>query len=394
MLVRKTRKSDLPIILEIYEYARQFMRKTGNPNQWGDSYPEEALLIGDIEREESYVIVDEDDYIFGTFLLKGGDDPTYAYIEDGSWPNDKPYKTIHRIASNGEEKGILKACVDFAFTQIDSLRIDTHADNIVMQNAITKVGFERCGIIYVEDGSPRIAYQLELVDYIKEDECVICGAPLEYLENAIEMECEICHKKEKSKTRCISGHYVCNDCHMDGIDSIWGVCLAEKSTNPLIIMEKLMGLPFCHMHGPEHHVMVGAALLTAYKNAGGDIELKSALESMNERGKKVPGGACGFWGCCGSAVSSGIFVSIVTGSTPLKTEEFGSSNLMTSTSLKQIGKIGGPRCCKRGTYLSIAATVKFVKDNLDIKMDLGKIECIHSQKNNQCIGKKCPFNKD
>ena len=97
------------------------------------------------------------------------------------------------------------------------------------------------------------------------DECLICGAKLQYLENDIEMECALCHKKETSKTACEKGHYVCNDCHTRGMDSIIGLCLAETSKNPIEIIQKLMALQFCHMHGPEHHVMVGSALLAAYK---------------------------------------------------------------------------------------------------------------------------------
>ena len=85
------------------------------------------------------------------------------------------------------------------------------------------------------------------------------------------MECGICHKKELSKTKCQNNHYVCNECHVRGVDSIIGICMNEVSKNPVIVLEKLMALPFCHMHGPEHHVMVGAALLTAYRNAGGEI---------------------------------------------------------------------------------------------------------------------------
>ena len=106
---------------------------------------------------------------------------------------------------------------------------------------------------------------------ILKEECLICKAPLEYLKEDILMECEICHKKN-SKTRCVNGHYVCNDCHTNGMESIIAVCLNETSKNPITILEKMMSLPFCHMHGPEHHVMVGAALLTAYRNAGGDVE--------------------------------------------------------------------------------------------------------------------------
>ena len=223
------------------------------------------------------------------------------------------------------------------------------------------------------------------------DECLICGAPLTYLENDTEMECALCHKKETGKTACEKGHYVCNDCHTRGMDSIIGLCLAETSNNPIEIIRKLMALPFCHMHGPEHHVMVGAALLTAYKNAGGNIDLPKALVEMQSRGKQAPGGACGFWGACGAGISAGMFVSVITGSTPLANEAWGLSNQMTSSALEAIGKIGGPRCCKRDSYLAIIKAVEFVKEHFGIEMELGKIKCIHSAHNNQCIKERCSF---
>jgi hypothetical protein len=223
------------------------------------------------------------------------------------------------------------------------------------------------------------------------DECLICGAPLKYLEDDTVMECAICHKKESSKTACINGHYVCNQCHTKGIDAIIGVCLAQSSKNPVEILRVLMSFPFCHMHGPEHHIMVGSALLTAYKNAGGEIDLPKALLEMQARGNKVPGGTCGFWGACGAAISSGMFVSIVTGSTPLSGREWGLSNLMTSASLGAIGRVGGPRCCKRNSYLAITEAVAFARENLGVEMDLGEIKCSHFKENNQCIGKRCPF---
>ena len=223
------------------------------------------------------------------------------------------------------------------------------------------------------------------------DECLICGAKLQYLENDIEMECALCHKKENSKTACENGHYVCNDCHTQGMDSVAGLCTLETSKNPIEIIQKLMALPFCHMHGPEHHVMVGSALLTAYKNAGGEIDLHKALIEMQTRGKQVPGGVCGFWGACGAGISTGMFVSIITGSTPLANESWGLSNKMTSAALYTIGEVGGPRCCKRDSYLAITKAVEFVKENLGIEMELDKIKCIHSAHNNQCIGVRCSF---
>ena len=225
------------------------------------------------------------------------------------------------------------------------------------------------------------------------DECIICKAPLEYLEKDIEMECAICHKKEKSKTRCIKGHYVCNDCHTKGIDAIIGICLNTDSKDPIEIIRMMMAEPFCHMHGPEHHVMVGSALLTAYRNAGGDIKLKEALMEMQGRGNSVPGGACGFWGACGAGISAGMFVSIITKASPLTRESWGLSNLMTSKALGEIGKIGGPRCCKRDSYLAILSAIDFVKEHFGIEMEKNKVVCIHSDVNNQCIGSRCPFVK-
>ncbi len=223
------------------------------------------------------------------------------------------------------------------------------------------------------------------------EECLICKAPLTYLETDELMECEICHKKENSKTKCVNGHFICSECHTSGMDGIIALCLQEQSKNPVVILEKMMSMEFCHMHGPEHHVMVGAALLTAYKNAGGEIDLPTALSEMQARGKQVPGGACGFWGACGAGVSTGMYVSIVTKSTPLSQEAWGLSNQMTGQALTAIGNNGGPRCCKRDSYLAIRAAVDFTGEKLGIKMDFDDVTCSRSHMNNQCIEKRCPF---
>ena len=223
------------------------------------------------------------------------------------------------------------------------------------------------------------------------EECLICQERLEYLPEDVMMECAICRKRELSKTRCVRGHYVCSDCHTQGMDSIFGLCLGETSQNPLHILEKMMAMPFCHMHGPEHHVMVGAALLTAYKNAGGALDLAAALPEMYRRGKAVPGGACGFWGACGAGVSAGQFLSIATGATPLASESWGLSNRMTAKALESIGSIGGPRCCKRDSYLAVLAAIDFAAEHLNVNMEKTLPVCTRSGQNNQCIGMRCPF---
>ena len=152
------KSEDLPVLLQIYESARKYMRRTGNLTQWQGGFPPEKLLLSDIEKEQLFVMK-SNARIVGVFALITGPDPTYSYIEDGSWLSDEEYATIHRIASDGTESGILAAAVSFVWEKIPHLRIDTHRDNLVMQNAIQNCGFERCGIIYLADGSPRIAYE-------------------------------------------------------------------------------------------------------------------------------------------------------------------------------------------------------------------------------------------
>jgi len=222
--------------------------------------------------------------------------------------------------------------------------------------------------------------------------CLICGAPLEYLAEDVPMICAVCGKREPSKTRCVNGHYVCSECHTRGMDALAAVCLNETGKDPVAIVEKLMDMPFCHMHGPEHHVMVGAALLTAYKNAGGTIDLPRALREALQRGKGVPGGACGFWGACGAAVSAGIFVSIVTMASPLAKEPWGLANLATAAALSRIGALGGPRCCKRNSYTAILAAVEFAREHLGVSMETGRVVCTRSARNSECLNERCPYN--
>ncbi len=223
------------------------------------------------------------------------------------------------------------------------------------------------------------------------EECLICGAPLKYLDSEQEAHCVLCKKTEKTRTICVNGHYVCDACHTKGIDGIFAVCLNEKTKNPVAIMEKLMSLSFCHMHGPEHHIMVGSALLTAYKNAGGKIDLEKGLVELKSRAEKVPGGACGFWGACGAGISTGMFISVITEANPLADKPWGLANQMTGKSLDAIGKIGGPRCCKRNSYTAIIQAVEFVKENLGIEMELDDITCSRFSNNNQCKKERCPF---
>ncbi len=151
-------EADLSRILEIYDIAKAYMRASGNPNQWNGAYPDPELLRADIAQQRLYVYK-KDGKIHGVFMLLLGEEPTYAYIEDGSWREETPYGTIHRLAGDGKVKGLFAKCVAFCETKVKYLRADTHFDNRTMQHLLEKNGFERRGIIYLKNGDPRIAYQ-------------------------------------------------------------------------------------------------------------------------------------------------------------------------------------------------------------------------------------------
>lgn len=158
LIIRHTRPGDIPRLQEIYALARQFMAETGNPNQWAPTYPSLEQLNSDIASGDSYVCLYQG-HIEATFLLRGGNDPTYEHIYEGAWLDDAPYATIHRIASSGKVRGIFRLVLDFALQHYHTLRIDTHRDNRVMQHLFTQAGFAYCGIIHCWNGDERLAYQ-------------------------------------------------------------------------------------------------------------------------------------------------------------------------------------------------------------------------------------------
>ncbi len=169
MSIRKAEYRDLKQILPIYAYAREQMALNGNPSQWGTDKPEPETIRQDIAKGRLFLI--EADLpanspgqdvsiqqITGVFAFQMGEEPTYRTIQ-GKWLNDLPYGVIHRIAGTGRQKGILAQCLEFCDAFTENIRIDTHENNLIMRHLLEKNGFSECGIIHVEDKSPRIAFQ-------------------------------------------------------------------------------------------------------------------------------------------------------------------------------------------------------------------------------------------
>ena len=171
-------------------------------------------------------------------------------------------------------------------------------------------------------------------------------------------------------------------------------CLRERSTNPVEIFQNIAQMDFVRIHGPEHHVLDGAALLTAFYNAGGEIDLPNNLKELMKRGLQMPGATCGMWGVCGAVSSMGAALSIIDGTGPLSEDvSWGKHMEFTSKALYSLSQVGGPRCCKRDAFLSFQEAIRHINENYDVELQSEKIECCFHEKNEQCIQERCPFYK-
>lgn len=224
--------------------------------------------------------------------------------------------------------------------------------------------------------------------------CLVCGAEIEYRETATPVNCATCGQAADSDVQCLAGHFVCDHCHADdALAWIERVCTASMTANPWDLAESLMQSPLVKMHGPEHHFLVPAVLLAAAANVADRADQKpDLLAKARRRAEQVPGGFCGTHGTCGAAMGVGIAIAVWTGSTPLKVREWQLSNLATATALTDIARQGGPRCCKRDTWLALAAAAAFLRDELGVTLTgPDTVVCPWSKLDDECQDEACPF---
>jgi hypothetical protein len=227
--------------------------------------------------------------------------------------------------------------------------------------------------------------------------CLICGSDLEYLDEPVEMECSYCRQTSISDTRCVNGHYICDRCHrLDVEDLIEVICIHSTDDNPFVLAEQIFSSPSVLMHGPEHHFLVPAVLIAAlYNHTREPGKKEKGIKNARHRAGMVKGGFCGLLGDCGAAVGAGIFVSIVTGATPLSHDEWRMANLMTARALERIALHGGPRCCKRNTFLALQEAIKFISMEMGIGLPEPRdIYCRFSDQNRECLKERCPFYRE
>ena len=169
-------------------------------------------------------------------------------------------------------------------------------------------------------------------------------------------------------------------------------CMQEKSKNSIEIFNHIAQKDFIRIHGPEHHILDGACILTAFYNAGGQINLQESLYELMRRGLQMPGAICGMWGVCGAVTSIGAALSIIDGTGPLSTDgSWGKHMEFTSGALYSMSQVGGPRCCKRDAFLSFREAIQYVNAHFNVTLECEDIKCHYSEQNEQCIKEKCPF---
>ncbi|WP_347861607.1 GNAT family N-acetyltransferase [Salimicrobium sp. PL1-032A] len=164
MIFRRTKQEDIAEIMTIISEAQRKFEEN-DIDQWIDGYPDAATIESDRDRRESYVLIDGAEVV-GTAAISSEEETTYRTIYEGAWLSDQPYLVVHRLAVADKRKGeglasiLLKKTEELAeFEQITSIKIDTHRKNGSMQRLLKKNGFTYCGIIYLEDGSERFAYE-------------------------------------------------------------------------------------------------------------------------------------------------------------------------------------------------------------------------------------------
>ncbi len=221
--------------------------------------------------------------------------------------------------------------------------------------------------------------------------CGVCGRPLVYGTEPKELNCAICGKAGSSLIYCPAGHYVCDTCHSkSAIEVLRQVLSTTTSSDPVAILEQVMAHPAVPMHGPEHHVIVPAVLVTAVRNAGYSTP-EGAVERAIDRASKVPGGWCGSHGDCGAAVGVGLATSVLASATPLtgkpRTLALGATCFALSRMLDE-----QPRCCKRASRLALLAAVDYLRQEMGITLPVSeRPRCTYVARNAECAREQCPF---
>lgn len=225
------------------------------------------------------------------------------------------------------------------------------------------------------------------------DNCFVCGDYLLPVIQPQEMICAFCGKPKPAKCTCKDNHFVCDDClKLDLKVLIKKICLKTRETDPIALAKLIMELPTVKMHGPEHHFITPAVLLTTVSNLTGNRQnLAEQLKQAELLANKLAPTCTWHIGTCGAATGAAIFLLLWKGLNPEEESSWDEANIIVANSLKRIAQLGTPRCCKRDTYVAIEETVDFLRENYNLDLPISEAKCNFSLRNQTCKREDCIY---
>ncbi len=283
--------------------------------------------------------------------------------------------------------------------EISSHEAETLKDQLFIidgQGNVTNIEAENtcscCSIPPEKSGGENLLSVESLDTPIFTHDCMLCGAPLEYLPEEKELQCVFCHKTFFANSMCQKGHFVCDSCHTgEAFEVINQVCINTNETDMISLLKRIRSHPRIPVHGPEHHAIVPGIILSTYRNLGGEIST-SVIQTGIRRGKTVSGGHCAFMGACGAAIGVGIAFSLILEATPLTPKERKIVQNVTQITLKDIARFKAARCCQRDSWIALKKAAELSEKYLNIQLKAeDRIECNQKEINKECLGKGCPL---
>jgi len=226
----------------------------------------------------------------------------------------------------------------------------------------------------------------------QETGCLVCGAPLRYLEEESEKNCTFCGSVLPATALCEQGHFVCDACHTRDAEAfLEHICLTATETDMVALLEEIRSHPAIPLHGPEHHILVPGIILATYRNQGGEVS-PDMLRTALKRGRGVPGGYCAFTGACGAGVGVGIAFSVLLGANPVKAQERQQVQQVTQAVLGEQAGFAAARCCQRDSWLALKKAAELSQDYLSITLRADfPLRCRQAHQNRECLGTVCPL---
>jgi 7,8-dihydro-6-hydroxymethylpterin dimethyltransferase len=223
-------------------------------------------------------------------------------------------------------------------------------------------------------------------------DCLVCGAPLRYLEEETPQTCAFCGVMLPATARCEQGHFVCDACHTRDAEAfLEHLCLTTPETDMIALLQEIREHPAIPLHGPEHHILVPGVILATYRNLGGEVS-PDLLRTALRRGQGVPGGWCAFTGACGAALGVGIAFSLLLGANPVKPQERQQVQQIIQAVLKEQSIFAAARCCQRDSWLALKKAAELSKNYLPLALQADfPLRCTQAHQNRECLGTACPL---